>query len=215
MKALIDLQTHTIESGHAYRTIKENVEAASKAGLKYIGLSEHAPNMPASPHAYYFQNVHVIPKEIDGVRVIQGIEANIIDYDGNKVLYNKEDLINITHAYAITIHKAQGSEFDYVIMPISLAYRRMLYNKLLYTGVSRAKKSQIIIGSKEAYMIYNALAFSYAQGREDVVSRNYRIIRNDVITIAAEKYLVGLNPDELSGFLVYNYTAYPMLSIFD
>ena len=83
MKALIDLHTHTIVSGHAYSTIKENVEAASKAGLKYIGLSEHAPNMPASPHAYYFQNVHVIPKEIDGVRVIQGIEANIIDYDGN------------------------------------------------------------------------------------------------------------------------------------
>ena len=83
MKALIDLHTHTLVSGHAYSTIKENVEAAKLAGLKYIGLSEHAPNMPASPHAYYFQNVHVIPKEIDGVRVIQGIEANILDYDGN------------------------------------------------------------------------------------------------------------------------------------
>ena len=78
MKALIDLHTHTLVSGHAYSTIKENVEAAKLAGLKYIGLSEHAPNMPASPHAYYFQNVHVIPKEIDGVRVIQGIEANIL-----------------------------------------------------------------------------------------------------------------------------------------
>ena len=83
MKALIDLHTHTLVSGHAYSTIKENVKAAKLAGLKYIGLSEHAPNMPASPHAYYFQNVHVIPKEIDGVRVIQGIEANILDYDGN------------------------------------------------------------------------------------------------------------------------------------
>ena len=39
--------------------------------------------MPASPHAYYFQNVHVIPKEIDGVKIIQGIEANILDYNGN------------------------------------------------------------------------------------------------------------------------------------
>ena len=83
MKALIDLHTHTLVSGHAYSTIKENVEAAKLAGLKYIGLSEHAPNMPASPHAYYFQNVHVIPKEIDGVKIIQGIEANILDYDGN------------------------------------------------------------------------------------------------------------------------------------
>ena len=83
MKALIDLHTHTLVSGHAYSTIKENVESARLAGLKYIGLSEHAPDMPASPHAYYFQNVHVIPKEINGVRVIQGIEANILDYDGN------------------------------------------------------------------------------------------------------------------------------------
>ena len=43
MKALIDLHTHTLVSGHAYSTIKENVEAANLAGLKYIGLSEHAP----------------------------------------------------------------------------------------------------------------------------------------------------------------------------
>lgn len=94
----------------------------------------------------------------------------IIDYDGNKVLYNKEDLINITHAYAITIHKAQGSEFDYVIMPISLAYRRMLYNKLLYTGVSRAKKSLIIIGSKEAYMM--AVNNNYSFKRKTTLSEN-------------------------------------------
>ena len=49
MKALIDLHTHTLVSGHAYSTIKENVEAARLAGLKYIGLSEHAPDMPSSP----------------------------------------------------------------------------------------------------------------------------------------------------------------------
>ena len=75
-----------------------------------------------------------------------------IDYDGNIVDYKREDLISISHAYAITIHKSQGSEFDYVIMPISLSYNRMLYNKLLYTGVSRAKKSLILVGSKEAYL---------------------------------------------------------------
>ena len=76
MKALVDLHTHTLVSGHAYSTIKENVESAKLAGLKYIGLSEHAPNMPAAPHAYYFQNVHVIPKEIDGVKV----KFTLLDY---------------------------------------------------------------------------------------------------------------------------------------
>jgi exodeoxyribonuclease V alpha subunit len=75
----------------------------------------------------------------------------IIDYYGNEVSYKKDNLNSITHAYAITIHKSQGSEFDHVIMPMSLSYSRMLYNKLLYTGVSRAKKSLVIIGSMEAF----------------------------------------------------------------
>ena len=74
-----------------------------------------------------------------------------IDYDGNIVMYQKKDLKNIRHAYAITIHKSQGSEFDHVIMPISYQYGSMLYNKILYTGVSRAKKSLILIGDAKSF----------------------------------------------------------------
>ena len=80
-------------------------------------------------------------------------EILTINFDENEVLYNREDLINIKHAYAITIHKSQGSEFAHVIMPISKAYFKMLYNKLIYTGVSRAKKSLIIIGEKESFIM--------------------------------------------------------------
>ncbi len=75
-----------------------------------------------------------------------------IDFDGNKVIYSREDLVNIKHAYAITIHKSQGSEFSHVIMPISKSYYKMLYNKLIYTAVSRAKKSLVIIGEQEAFL---------------------------------------------------------------
>lgn len=74
-----------------------------------------------------------------------------IDFDGNIIEYSKKDLKNITHAYAITIHKSQGSEFEHVIMPICKGYFRMLYNKLLYTGVSRAKKSLTIIGDPRSF----------------------------------------------------------------
>ena len=80
-------------------------------------------------------------------------EIFTIDFDGNEVLYAREDLINIKHAYAITIHKSQGSEFAHVIMPISKAYYKMLYNKLIYTGVSRAKKSLVIIGEKDSFIM--------------------------------------------------------------
>ena len=83
MKGIIDLHTHSLASGHAYSTVKENIEYAKINGLKYYGLSEHGINMPGGPHLFYFQNLKVLPKEIDGVRILKGMEANIIDYDGN------------------------------------------------------------------------------------------------------------------------------------
>ena len=71
MKAIIDLHTHTIVSGHAYSTVQENIEAAKHAGLKYLGMSEHAPSMPGGPHPFYFQNIYVIPKEVDGLEYLE------------------------------------------------------------------------------------------------------------------------------------------------
>ena len=76
----------------------------------------------------------------------------IVDYDGNKVTYTKDKLINIRHGYAISIHKAQGSEFPLVIMPIVNNFNRMLYNKLIYTGVTRAKKSLILVGDPNCFI---------------------------------------------------------------
>lgn len=91
-------------------------------------------------------------------------DSIIIDFDGNKVEYNREDMFQIKHAYAITIHKSQGSEFSHVILPISRGYYKMLYNKLIYTGVSRAKKSLIIIGEAKAFMM--AINNDYASKRK-------------------------------------------------
>ena len=87
----------------------------------------------------------------------------VIDFDGNIIEYEKEDLINIKHAYAMTIHKAQGSDFEHVILPISKAYHKMLYNKLLYTAVSRAKKSLVVLGDVQAF--YDATMNDYSENR--------------------------------------------------
>ena len=76
----------------------------------------------------------------------------IVDYDGNKVTYTPDKFINIRHGYAISIHKAQGSEFPLVIMPIVNNFNRMLYNKLIYTGVTRAKKSLILVGDPNCFI---------------------------------------------------------------
>ena len=87
-----------------------------------------------------------------------------IDFDGNQVIYTYEDLANIRHAYAITIHKSQGSEFPHVFLPISKNYYKMLYNKLIYTGVSRAKKSLVLIGEATSFLM--AVQNNYAMNRK-------------------------------------------------
>ncbi len=74
-----------------------------------------------------------------------------IDFDGNIVRYTSSMVSNIKLGYAISIHKAQGSEFDVVIIPITNAYSNMLYKKLIYTAVTRAKKKLILIGEFSAF----------------------------------------------------------------
>ncbi len=75
-----------------------------------------------------------------------------IDFDGNLVKYETKDLNKITHGFIISIHKSQGSEFEVVIIPICNSYKRMLYKKLIYTGITRAKKKLILIGEPDAFL---------------------------------------------------------------
>ena len=75
-----------------------------------------------------------------------------VDFDGNLVKYTPKDFVKIKHGFIISIHKSQGSEFEMVIMPISYSYNRMLYRKLVYTGVTRAKKKLIIIGQPDVFL---------------------------------------------------------------
>ena len=83
MKYALDVHTHTIASGHAYSTLMENAKAASEKGIKVLGTTEHGISMPHSPHIWYFNNYKVLPREMYGVTMLYGTEANIIDYDGN------------------------------------------------------------------------------------------------------------------------------------
>lgn len=75
-------------------------------------------------------------------------EVSVIFEDGRRAGYSLVDLEDLVHAYAITVHKSQGSEFDVVIIPV-LSGNPMLYTKnLLYTAVTRAKKMVVLIGKK-------------------------------------------------------------------
>ena len=83
MKYLSDLHTHSIVSGHAYTTLLENINYCAEKGIKILGTSEHAPSMPGAPHYWYFGNMKVVPRLINGVTILRGCEANILDIDGS------------------------------------------------------------------------------------------------------------------------------------
>ncbi len=75
-----------------------------------------------------------------------------INFDGTRVVYTPTDFTNIKHGYAISVHKSQGGEFKLVIMPFCKSYKRMLYNKLVYTGITRAKQALILVGDASAFI---------------------------------------------------------------
>lgn len=82
MKYELDTHIHTVSSGHAYSTVTENAAYAAEIGLKTIAITDHAPEMPGSCGSFHFMNLYVIPRFINGVEILKGVELNIMDKDG-------------------------------------------------------------------------------------------------------------------------------------
>ena len=99
---------------------------------------------------------NVFNGDIGFIEKIDGSEITI-SFDGNMVKYTPKEYKAIKHGYAISIHKSQGSEFEIVIMPVTNSYKMMLYKKIIYTGITRAKKSLMLIGDPKAFYkgVYN------------------------------------------------------------
>ncbi|MEZ4599783.1 MAG: phosphatase [Syntrophotaleaceae bacterium] len=74
-----DLHIHTIASGHAYSTINEIAQEAARRRLRLVGITDHGPALPGGPHLYHFQALRFVPPTIGGVRILCGVEANILD----------------------------------------------------------------------------------------------------------------------------------------
>lgn len=82
MNIVADLHTHTNACTHAYCTITEMVQAAADTGLYAIAITDHGRAMEGAPGAYYFESLPSLPKDFLGVRLLKGMEANIVDFDG-------------------------------------------------------------------------------------------------------------------------------------
>lgn len=99
MKFTFDMHTHTYASGHAYSTMQEMITEAKRKGLTMLGISDHSPGMPGSAHIYHFHNLRVVPRELEGLKLMLGVEANIIDYDGT-IDMSMEDLAELDYVIA-------------------------------------------------------------------------------------------------------------------
>lgn len=75
-----------------------------------------------------------------------------VNFDGNIVKFEPKDFGKLKLGYIISIHKSQGSEFDIVVLPICSSYYRMLYRKLIYTGITRAKRKLILVGEADSFV---------------------------------------------------------------
>ncbi len=82
MRLPADLHTHTVASGHAYSTVRELVHTAARREMELIAVTDHGPAVPGGPHPWYFANLKALPSIVDGVRILKGIEANIVSPEG-------------------------------------------------------------------------------------------------------------------------------------
>lgn len=87
-----------------------------------------------------------------------------VSFDGRQVGYEAAELDELVHAYAVTIHKSQGSEYPVVVMPVLMSHYVMLQRNLIYTGITRAKKILVMVGTRKA--------LSYAVQNVTVTKRN-------------------------------------------
>lgn len=111
-----------------------------------------------------------------------------INFDGNEIIYPRSEWYKIRLAYAMSIHKSQGSEFPVVILPITRSSHRMLQRNLVYTAITRAKSKLILLGEKAA--------FDYAAKNTGTARKTYLIPRfSDLLEREEPAEVVTTNSD--------------------
>ena len=111
MKFVADTHTHTIASGHAYSTVQEIAYSAAEKSLSIVAITDHGPKMKGASTSLHFWNLDILPREIYGVRIIKGAEANIINTEGELDL--PEALLKRMEFVIASLH-------DLVIKPSSI-----------------------------------------------------------------------------------------------
>ena len=121
-------------------------------------------------------NKEVFNGDIGNITTIDEENQEItVDYDGRKVAYDYSEIDEFTLAYTISVHKSQGSEYPVVVMPLVTQHYVMLQRNLLYTGITRAKKLIVLVGSPKAMAIAvrNDKTASRCTGLKERLQKNF------------------------------------------
>lgn len=146
-----DLHTHTVLSGHAFSTMQENVKGAKKNGVSLLAITDHGPAMLGSACDVYFRCGRRIPKVIDGVRVLFGVEANIINEDSELDL--PDDILKKLDIVIVGLHgkcgyNDQGIEknTEVLINAMKNQYVKIIshpYNNVLKVDIEKVTRAAI------------------------------------------------------------------------
>ena len=98
----VDTHTHTILSGHAWSTLRENCCAARERGMKGLCLTEHAPGIEGGAPSFIPHSQRMLPQEVEGIQVYQGIEVNILDHQNH--LDIPEEYLKLCEFVIASIH---------------------------------------------------------------------------------------------------------------
>ena len=157
--------------GHVYAEKQQLIDTASallEASEETVTMT--MDDMIAKEELIREKNIVKIDDEVfnGDIGLIESVNETdrtlTVNFDGRSIEYDVTELDELVHAYATTIHKAQGSEYPIVVMPILMNHYVMLQRNLIYTGITRAKKVLVMVGTKKA--------LSYAVRNVTVTKRN-------------------------------------------
>ncbi len=177
MKLLLDMHNHTIASGHAYSTVQEIAAIASKKGLKYVGITDHGPAMPGGPHIFHIGNQRILPKVIEGVEILKGVEANILDQEGRLDIPNS--MLENLDIVAAGFHDACIEHCD--IEGNTKALLNTMKNKnvdiIVHPGnpIFPIDKQEFVLGAKETNTLVEINNSSFLHSRKGSKENCYDI----------------------------------------
>lgn len=129
MNLIADTHTHTIASTHAYSTLTEMVHAAAERGLYAIAITDHGPELPGAPGRWYFHNLRVIPRSLEGVLVLRGEEADVINLEGDTDL-KSEDVSSLDWVVA-SMHEPAMRDKAPTVEKVTNAWLKIAENPLV------------------------------------------------------------------------------------